>query len=98
NMKRIGSYLLMALAIGCAHGKMGQIDQALEKGVITKTTPIYIETISAQEAQFSGDKAGDDKRVTTSKNEIEDQFNQRIAEQLKKKGYNATPITAKAKE
>jgi len=85
--------LLAVLLAGCAHGKMGQVDTALEKNVITKTTPIFVEPISTQYAGISGDKAGKADVVAKEKSTIESTFHQKIAEALRAKGYNATAVS-----
>lgn len=84
-------YLIFALALGaCAHGKMGAIEQPLESGVLSKSTPIAVEKISANDAAFSGDKSADVTRVNQEKREIEDRFAQMVVSQLVKRGYKAS--------
>ncbi len=91
-------YLLLSLALGaCAHGKMGAIEQPLAAGVITKNTPIAVETVSANDAAFSGDKSGDVTRVNQEKREIESRFAQMIVSQLVKRGYKASVSEGTAK-
>ncbi len=81
----------------CAHGKMGKVEQALQTGAVTKTTPIYVEKVSTTEAKFSGDKSGDAARVASEKASIENAYNMRIVDALKAKGFNASvangPVT-----
>jgi hypothetical protein len=97
-MKRLAGLLPLLLVLGgCAHGKMGQVDQPLDDGAITKTTPIFVESVNAANASFSGDKSADIKRTTEEKDEIHDVYNQKIAEALRAKGYNAKYVTEPAK-
>ncbi len=97
-MKRL-VWLPMVLVLGgCAHGKMGQIDQPLDRAAFDKSTPIFVESVDATNASFSGDKAGDIKRTTEEKDTIHDLYNQKIAEALRAKGYNAKYVTAPVKE
>lgn len=93
--------LLMAIAlslgfVGCAKGKMGKIDQEIDRSAVTKTVPIYVESISTKDTMFSGDKAGDLQRVKEEKTAIESRYHAMIVEALKKRGYNAQ--IAKGKE
>ncbi len=92
-IRRMSWFLWFLILLGCAHGKMGQVDQALASGAITKTTPIYVEPVSAQNVKFSGDKAAETKRTDEEKATIQQRYNQQIAEALRKKGFNAKAVT-----
>lgn len=89
-MKAIQWFLISLALAACAHGKMGTIAQPLAKDAITKTTPIFVETVSTTEAKFTGDKATETARVNQEKSEIEARYSAMIVEQLRKKGFNAT--------
>ncbi|MEZ4815350.1 MAG: DUF4410 domain-containing protein [Bdellovibrionota bacterium] len=90
--------VLLCLALGaCAHGKMGVVDQDLSAGAIPAGATISIEPVSAADAKFSGDKSGVAQRVNDEKIEIKDRYNRMIAEQLKKKGFNAQATLVPAK-
>jgi hypothetical protein len=87
-MKRI--LLAMTLTMmGCAHGKMGAVDQELQTGAFDKTTPIYVEAIQSQDTVFSGDKSADPKTTDAARSKITQKYNQLIVDDLVKKGYNA---------
>jgi hypothetical protein len=86
-MKKLVWVLLSVAAIGCAHGKMGAVDQALEAGAVTKDKPIYIDVVSAKEMRVTGDKADDTKRIDEEKAAIESRYHRMIADELRKKGY-----------
>ncbi len=92
----VGLVMILALG-GCAHGKMGQIDQPLDRAAFDKSTPIFVESVNTTNATFSGDKSADVKRVTEEKDAIHDMYNQKIAEALRTKGYNAKFVTEPAK-
>lgn len=86
-------YVLVMAAIlslaGCARGKLGRVEQELDRAAVTKTTPIYVETISAKDTVFTGDKANDQGKVLGEKAEIEARYSFMIVDMLKKRGYNA---------
>jgi hypothetical protein len=96
-MKRIYWIAFIGFAVACAHGKLGKVDQALEKGAITKSQTIYIETISAKEIEFTGDKAADVKRTNEERAAIEELYSRKIALALRAKGFDAKPVTAPVK-
>lgn len=79
---------------GCAHGKIGKVHQPLARNVIDKSTPIFVESVLVNQVQFTGDKADDVKRTTEEKDEIRGSFHLKIAEQLRKRGYNAIGVNA----
>jgi len=88
-MQFICATVLALMAVGCAHGKMGAVDQALEQGSFDKSAPIYVESINAKDTKFSGDKSGDAKTTDAARAKIEHTFSQKIVDELTKKGYNA---------
>lgn len=88
---------LAVYAAACAHGKMGQVSQPLDRSQVTKSTPIFVEPVSAQEATFSGDKAAEPGRVADEKRAIRDLYSKRIAEELRKRGYAAEAVDAPVK-
>ena len=81
--------ILAAMLTGCAHGKMGVIDQPLAQGAISTNQTIYVGKVAAGTANFSGDKSADAVKVSDEKSEIEQRFGRMIAEELRKKGFNA---------
>jgi hypothetical protein len=81
---------------GCATGKMGKVEKALEAGAVTKTTPIIVEKIDTTDATFSGDKADNLDVRKTEKDTIEAVYYMRIVDALKAKGFNATLANGKA--
>jgi hypothetical protein len=95
-MNRLYWIVIASLTMSCAHGKMGQVDQELATGSVSKTALISVETISAREARFSGDKSGEEKRVNEEKAAIENSYSQRVADALRKKGYNAKAVSGAA--
>ena len=95
-------YVLVMAAVlslaGCARGKLGRVEQNLDRTAITKTTPIYVEAISAQSTVFTGDKAKDQGKVLGEKAEIEARYGRIIVDMLKKRGYNAQLATEPVKK
>jgi len=69
----------------------------LEKTAFTKTTPIFVEPISADNAQMSGDKSAKADVVAKEKSKISDMFNTKIAEALRAKGYDAKAVISAPK-
>lgn len=94
----LGMVTALAVTTGCAHGKIGIVDQELKVGSISTDRMIYVEPIRIDTATFSGDKAADAVRVSEEKKEIEDRFNRGIAEQLRKRGFNAQAAEAPKSE
>ncbi len=84
--------LPLLILMGCAHGKMGHVEQPVGKNAIPAGATIHVVTIKADSAQISGDKAGDDNRVRSIKGEIASRFNREIAEQLRRKGFKAEAV------
>ncbi len=86
-------YVLLLAAVlsltSCARGKMGVVEQELDRAAVTKTTPIYVEVVSAKDTVFSGDKANDMGKTAAEKAEIEARYSLLIVDALKKRGYNA---------
>ena len=90
---RFTKYVLTALVLaGCAHGKMGHIEQPLEKNSVSKNETIYVTPIKADSAVISGDKAGDTNRTESIKAEIHNRFAREVADQLRKKGFKAQAV------
>lgn len=75
---------------GCAGAKIKNENVKLEAGALTKTDKIFVETISADHATFTGDKAEDSKRIAEEKTLIKELFAPEIIAQLKKKGFQAS--------
>jgi hypothetical protein len=92
-MKRLTSVLMALFLFACAHGKMGQIDQPLEKGAINKGIPVFVEAITAKDASFAGDKADDKQRISEEQAAIQQLYAKTIAEALRSKGYDAKAAT-----
>ena len=77
------------LMVGCAHGKMGRVDEPLKTGAFDKTTVIYVTPVDAHDTIFSGDKSADAKTTDMLRARIHNEFDQRIVEALTKRGYAA---------
>lgn len=80
-------------ALGCAHGKMGKVDQELQQGSLDKSTLISVEPINAKETNFSGDKSADKKKMDEARAKIEETYNRKLVEALTKRGFNAKVAT-----
>jgi hypothetical protein len=91
---RLGWIVACVFMAGCAHGKMGTIDKGLAKASIPPEAKIFVEPITAETADFSGDKAGNESRVGEEKSEIKNRFARLVADELRKKGMNATVVNA----
>lgn len=89
--------LSIVFLVGCAHGKMGVVDQELSKGSISPETTIYVEPISTEGTKFSGDKSAKQDKVAAEKAEIQQRFHRDLAEQLKKHGFKAQAVKESAK-
>jgi hypothetical protein len=89
--------LLAAILSGCAHGKMGVVDQELPKGSIGANQTIFVEIVSTAQTQFSGDKSQEAVKISDEKAQIEDRFNRMIANELRKKGFKPEAINNHAK-
>jgi hypothetical protein len=85
--------ILFLFVVGCAHGKIGAIEQGLQKGSIDPANTIYVPTISTANTAFSGDKSAKQEKVDEEKKQIEQRFNRDIAEQLRKKGFKAEAVS-----
>lgn len=96
-MKHLSLLIFALVVAGCATGKMGRIEKPLDANAITKTTPIYVETVSSKDLMISGDKSGDAKKVAEIKAAIEHDYAAKIVEHLKEKGFNAQLATAPTK-
>ncbi len=88
-MKRILCLAVAVALAGCARGKIGRVEQELDRSAVNKTTPIYVESVSARDTAFSGDKSGDVGKVTGERNEIEARYGRMIVDSLRKRGFNA---------
>ncbi len=96
-MNKLIWVLLSVVAIGCAHGKMGAVDQALEPGTVKKDTPIFVEVVKTSDMRVTGDKADDTQRINEEKEVIESRYHRMIADALRKKGYTVETGTAPKK-
>lgn len=90
----ITTYLIL---VGCAHGKMGVVEQPLTKGTIPTSAVIYVLPISAQGAKFSGDHASKTEKVNAEKEEILQEFNKALVAQLKRHGFKSKAVNEKPK-
>lgn len=91
-MKSLKYLITALLLVGCAHGKMGNVEQPVAKNSVSKGETIHVMTIKADSAQISGDKAGDTHRTESIKSEITGRFNHAVAEQLRRKGFSADAV------
>lgn len=80
---------LTLITIGCAHGKMGKVEQEMQTGSMDKSTPIFVEPITTKDVYISGDKSGNKDKMDSTKAKITEQFNRQLVEALNKKGFNA---------
>ena len=96
-MKRLVLAACLMTAVGCATGKVGNVETQMQPGAISKTTPIMVETISAKDTFFSGDKSGDKQRTEENRTKIESQFNRMLVDALNKRGFNAKIATGPVK-
>lgn len=95
-------HLLVLAAVlsfaSCARGKLGVVEQELDRTAVSKTTPIYVESVSARDTVFTGDKSNDMGKVSGEKAEIEARYSLLIVGALKKRGYNAQLAKAPVKK
>lgn len=89
SLKHLAFALILA---GCAHGKMGHVEQPIEKNSVSKNETIYVTPIKADSAVISGDKAGDAARTDSIRAEIHNRFARELADQLRKKGFKAQAV------
>ena len=86
----IGTLLSLSLGlVGCAGAKVKDVRVSLQPGAISKSDLILVKKISADRAEFSGDKAGDSQRVTEEKQMIRDALGDAVVQELRSKGLNA---------
>lgn len=96
-MRHFTSLVILGLLLGCAGAKIANVYQPLPKGIITKSTPIYVEAISVEHTIFDGDKSADAAKIAEEKRTIEQSFNAKIADKLREQGFNAQVATTKVK-
>jgi hypothetical protein len=87
-MKKLLVLISVSLLVSCANGKLGRVEQPLEKDSLSKSEVIYIEPISAMETTFSGDKSTEEERLTEERKKIESTYDRQIADALIAKGFN----------
>jgi len=78
--------VLALVLCACARGKLGKIEVPLS-GAVNRQYIIYIETVSASSARFSGEDADDRELVAEERAIIEDRYAPLIQEALSKRGY-----------
>jgi hypothetical protein len=82
--------LVLLLAIpGCGGAKLGKIEVPLARGVVTQSTLIQVEAVSAEGMGFAGDLANDRSLQGDDRFMISDQFAGFIVEELTDRGYRA---------
>lgn len=84
--------LLSLFAFGCAHGKMGVIEQPLKKEAIASDRIIYVIPVNVDNARIKGDKANDQQRISEIKSELRARVHREIANDLRKKGFKAEAV------
>ena len=94
-MKHFITALVLASFLGCAHGKMGTISKELDLNSFDKSKAITVNVITADGIEFSGDKANDETVKLSESKTIEAVYNIRIADELRKKGFQAKVSTGK---
>lgn len=96
-MNKIVLLAIAAFMVGCAHGKLGKVDKELDRSVITKTTPIFVEPISTKQAAFEGYDENDGDKKSSDLRKIESGYASEIARALREEGYNANAVSTTAK-
>lgn len=89
--------VVVAFMFGCAHGKLGKVDQELDRSLLSKTTPIFIEPISTKQAAFEGYDEKDGDKKSSDLRKIESNYASEIARELREDGYNANAVSTTAK-
>lgn len=93
--KQIFHHFLTAIfalsLVACAGAKVKNERVMLQKGAFSKADVLLVKDVSADNAVFSGDKAGDTQRVNEEKHTVKSQFANQLIVWLKKKGFNAKP-------
>lgn len=92
-MKLLMGLFVVLSVVSCAGGKLGKIEQELDRSRVTKSTPIFVEMVSAKDTVFSGDKADDTARLSDERYAISNRYHLQIVEALKKRGYQAEVAT-----
>ena len=96
-MIKISFLAAVALMVGCAHSELGKVDQELDHSRITKTTPIFVESISTKTAAFEGYDENDGDKKSSDVRKIESNYASQIAKALRDQGYQANAVSAAAK-
>ena len=93
--RSIGFLLAVCLAFaGCAGAKVKDVRLGIQPGAITKSDLILVKKMGADNAAFSGDKAGDTQRVSDEKQMIHDELSVAVVQELRSKGLNAELYTS----
>lgn len=96
-MQKLVLLAAAAFMVGCAHGKLGKVDQELDRTVISKTTPIFVEPISTKQAAFEGYDEKDGDKKSSDLRKIESGYASEIAKALRDEGYNANAVSQPVK-
>jgi hypothetical protein len=96
-MLKVSLLAVMAFMFGCAHGELGKVDQDLNRSLITKSTPIFVEPISTKQAAFEGYDENDGDKKSSDVRKIESNYASQIAKALREKGYNANAVSGASK-
>lgn len=97
-MLKIVMLAVAAFMFGCAHGSLGKVDLDLDRTVVNKTTPIFIEPISTKQAAFEGYDENDGDKKSSDLRKIESNYASEIAKALREEGYNANAISTTSKK
>ena len=96
-MLKLSFLVMMAFMFGCAHGELGKVDQDLNRSLITKSTPIFIEPISTKQAAFEGYDENDGDKKSSDVKKVESNYANQIAKALREQGYNANAVSVASK-
>jgi hypothetical protein len=96
-MFKVSFLALVVFMLGCAHGELGKVDQELDRTLITKTTPIFVEQISTKSAAFEGYDENDADKKSSDVKKVEANYASEIAKALREQGYQANAVSTTAK-
>lgn len=89
-MNLLKIFAVIAFTVGCAHGKMGNVEQELSTGALDKADTIYVLPIDTADMGISGDKSKDAATVEKIKKELHSRYHHTVVTELRKQGFTAT--------
>ncbi len=96
-MHKIVLVAFVAFMFGCAHGELGKVDKELDRSLVNKTTPIFVEPILTNNAAFDGYDENDKDKKSSDIRKIGSSYASQIAKALRDEGYNANAVSTTAK-